>query len=64
MSSAYNHAKRSHRSERRKQAAFNTSTRRVLISQPYKAKRVGLFRRLANHLNIRRKETQRQEAQS
>lgn len=46
MSSAYNHAKRSHRSERRKQAAFNTSTRRVLVSQPYKARKVNLFKRM------------------
>ena len=50
MSSASNHAKRSHRSERRKQAVFNTNARRVLITQPYKAKRIGMFKRFAAHL--------------
>lgn len=53
MSSAYNHAKRSHRSESRKQAVFNTSARRVLISQPYKAKRASIFQRIAAHLRRR-----------
>lgn len=46
MSSAYNHAKRSHRSERRKQAAFDTSTRRVLISPAQKPRKVNLFKRM------------------
>lgn len=46
MSSAYNHAKRSHRSERRKQAAFNTNARRVLINQAQKPRKVNLFKRL------------------
>lgn len=46
MSSAINHAKRSHRSEHRKQGAFNTSTRRVLIAQQQKPRRANLFRQL------------------
>lgn len=58
MSSAYNHAKRSHRSEGRKQAAFNTSTRRVLIAQAQKPKKMNFFKRLANLANIRKKEAQ------
>jgi hypothetical protein len=58
MSSASNHAKRSHRSERRKQAAFNDSTRRVLITPPYKAKRVNVFKRMADLLTVRHKEAQ------
>lgn len=46
MSSAYNHAKRSHRSESRKQAVFNTNARRVLINQTQKPRKVNLFKRL------------------
>ena len=56
MSSASNHAKRSHRSERRKQAAFNVNARRVLISQPYKVKRVSIFKRIAANLRRQRAE--------
>ena len=58
MSSAYNHAKRSHRSERRKQAAFNTSTRRVLIAQAQKPKKMNFFKTLFKRANTRKKEAQ------
>ena len=46
MSSARNHAKRSHRSEHFKQAAFNAGTRKVLIAKPMQAKRANFFSKL------------------
>lgn len=46
MSSARNHAKRSHRSEHFKQSAFNAHARRVYIQQAKKPKRENFFSKL------------------
>lgn len=53
MSSARNHAKRSHRSERFKSSAFNAHARRVYIRQETKPKKMSFFSKLAGL--IRRK---------
>lgn len=47
MSSARNHAKRSHRSEHFKRASIGASAHRAAISRSVKTKRVGFFERLA-----------------
>lgn len=47
MSSARNHAKRSHRSEQFKHSAFNASARRAYIRQETKPKKTSFFRKLA-----------------
>ena len=47
MSSARNHAKRSHRSEHFKSSAINTSARRMYIRQAQKPKRETFFSKLA-----------------
>lgn len=47
MSSARNHAKRSHRSEHFKQSAFNTSARRAYIRQETRPKKMSFFSKLA-----------------
>lgn len=46
MSSARNHAKRSHRSEHFKQSAFNAHARKVYIKQATKPKRASFFSKL------------------
>lgn len=46
MSSARNHAKRSHRSERFKSSAFNAHARKVYIQQAKKPKRESLISKL------------------
>lgn len=46
MSSARNHAKRSHRSEHFKQSAFNAHSRKVYIKQATKPKRASFFSKL------------------
>lgn len=48
MSSARNHAKRSHRSERFKSSAFSAHARRVYIQQETKPKKSSFFRKLSN----------------
>ena len=53
MSSARNHAKRSHRSEHFKQTAFNANARKAYIRQATRPKKVSFFRKLAGL--IRRK---------
>ena len=50
MSSARNHAKRSHRSEHFKQSAFNAHACKVYIQQAKKPKRETLFSKLARLL--------------
>lgn len=45
MSSARNHAKRSHRSEHFKKASIGTSTRKMWIGEYQKPQRAGLFAR-------------------
>lgn len=47
MSSARNHAKRSHRSEHIKHASIGASARRMLISNKVKTKRVSFFEKMA-----------------
>ena len=47
MSSARNHAKRSHRSEHFKQSTFNASARKAHIRQATKPKRETMFSKLA-----------------
>ena len=46
MSSARNHAKRSHRSEHVKRSCISTSARKAYIKQATKPKRLGLIERL------------------
>lgn len=46
MSSARNHAKRSHRSEHAKRSCISTSARKAYIRQANKPKRANLFERL------------------
>lgn len=45
MSSARNHAKRSHRSEHFKKASIGTSARKMWIKEYQKPQRAGLFAR-------------------
>ena len=45
MSSARNHAKRSHRSEHFKKASIGTSARKVWVRELSKPQRAGLFAR-------------------
>lgn len=47
MSSARNHARRSHRSEHFKQSAFNAHARRAYIRQAKKPKRETFFSKLS-----------------
>lgn len=56
MSSARNHAKRSHRSEHFKRSAFNTYARKVYVSQVTKPKRVTLFNKLVQMLRRKKSE--------
>lgn len=46
MSSAKNHAKRSHRSEHATRSCINTSARKMYVKQAYEPKRIGFFARL------------------
>ena len=56
MSSARNHAKRSHRSEHFKQSAFNTHARRAYIRQETRPKKVSFFRKLAGLIHRKKAE--------
>lgn len=51
MSSARNHAKRSHRSEHFKKSTFGSSARRMYIRQAQKPKRLSLLGKLAQMLH-------------
>lgn len=59
MSSARNHAKRSHRSEARKRSAVGMSARRMWITSEQKAVRKSIFQRLRNlfHFDTSSKES-------
>lgn len=50
MSSARNHAKRSHRSEHAKAVTLNRSTIRAQRNKYQRPRRVGLFHHLFHHL--------------
>lgn len=56
MSSARNHAKRSHRSEHFKSSAFRAHARKVYIRQETRPKKVSFFSKLAGL--IRRKKAE------
>lgn len=56
MSSARNHAKRSHRSEHFKRSAFNTYAHKMYVSQATKPKRMTLFGKLAQMLRRKKSE--------
>ena len=48
MSSARNHAKRSHRSEHFKRSSIGASTRKMWVKESQKPQRLGLFERFKN----------------
>lgn len=54
MSTARNHAKRSHRSEHAKAVTLNRSAIRVQRNKYQKPRRVGLFHRLAHLLSSKK----------
>lgn len=56
MSSARNHARRSHRSEHFKTSTFNASARKMYIRQVTKPKRVSFFGKLAQMLHRKKSE--------
>lgn len=51
MSSARNHARRSHRSEHAKRSCINTAARKTIVKQMQKPKRIGLLERLTRRTN-------------
>ena len=55
MSSARNHAKRSHRSEQFKKAALGSSARRMYIRQTQKPKRMNFFKSMVEKFRTRTK---------
>lgn len=57
MSSARNHAKRSHRSEHAKRSCINGSARKMYIKQAQKPKHLSLFERLFRRGAYRNQET-------
>lgn len=57
MSSARNHAKRSHRSEHFKKANVGASSRKMLIREIQKPKRAGFFTRFKSLLHRRSAES-------
>lgn len=48
MSSARNHAKRSHRSEHFKRSSIGASTRKMWVKQAHKPQRLGFLDRVRN----------------
>ena len=56
MSSAKNHAKRSHRSEHARRSCINGSARKMYIRQAQKPQRLSLFARLAQRLHRKKSE--------
>lgn len=48
MSSAKNHAKRSHRSEHIKRASMHTSTRKMWVRESNKPKKLSFFEKFKN----------------
>lgn len=56
MSSARNHAKRSHRSEQFKRSAFNTYAHKVYVSQVTKPKKMTFFGKLAQRIHRKKSE--------
>lgn len=56
MSSARNHAKRSHRSEHFKTSTFNASARKMYIRQATKPKKVSFFSKMAQLLHRKKSE--------
>lgn len=56
MSSARNHARRSHRSEHFKQSAFNAHARKAYIRQETKPKKTSFFRKLAGLIHRKKSE--------
>ena len=56
MSSARNHAKRSHRSEHFKTSTFNASARKMYIQQATKPKKMSFFGKLAQMLHRKNSE--------
>ena len=57
MSSARNHAKRSHRSEHARRSCINGSARKMYIRQARKPQRLSLFERLFHRGSYRNQET-------
>lgn len=57
MSSARNHAKRSHRSEQFKKASIGASARKMWVREVQKPRRASLFTRFGNLLRRRSTES-------